>query len=571
MFRNKLRSVITLIMIVLLTVPFFTMPVNAAYENTYKNTGNQRNDIIGVALTQVGYKEGANNYTKYGVWYGKPNSPWCGMFVSWCAKEAGVPTSVMKRSGVANPKNFGLSYKSGKNYKPQKGDLFFKKGFTHVGFVYYTEGEYFYTIEGNTYTSGVTVDCVMIRKRKISDFYFSSPDYSGSSSNSGSSDNSAASSKANTSSKAKCTHKYTTKVESAHPHKEYKVCTKCNKKTYTGENKTVDTCKTCVQAACKHSYGKWKEANDTKHTRTCTKCGIKKTEAHTWKEGKVLKEATCVTDGKQQMVCTDCNAEKTKKIKATGAHKYGELTYVDETTHRKVCKNCDKQVSAKHTVSSKWEHDTIYHWTTCTDCGSRLNTGEHNHPNGCLSACTVCGYTDESGHKLTVNKGYNSESHWDICDKCGTHDNEDVHQYTSDCDEICNTCGYQREVSVPHQDTYHADDAGHWQRCSSCERVTESVSHTADKNANEWDDQLCIHCGYVLRTDDNHVHGFEQVEFDAEKHWGMCACGEEMKPEVHSWDFQTGTCSICGITTEEANKDTSGNFLVVILNRLFGE
>ena len=107
MLTRRFRSLFALVLLIAIVVPLWVTPVEAAYGNTYKNTGNMRNDIIGVALTQVGYKEGSNNYTKYGVWYGLPNSPWCGMFVSWCAKEAGVPTSVLKRTGIANPKNFG--------------------------------------------------------------------------------------------------------------------------------------------------------------------------------------------------------------------------------------------------------------------------------------------------------------------------------------------------------------------------------------------------------------------------------------------------------------------------------
>ena len=75
MSNRNLRSILTLVLIVTLVVPFFATTVNAEYENTYSNTGNMRDDIIGVALTQVGYNEGSNNYTKYGVWYGMPNSP----------------------------------------------------------------------------------------------------------------------------------------------------------------------------------------------------------------------------------------------------------------------------------------------------------------------------------------------------------------------------------------------------------------------------------------------------------------------------------------------------------------
>ena len=58
------------------------LTASAAYENTYTNTGNQRDDIIGVAKTQIGYREGNNNDTKYGDWYGLPNQPWCAMFIS---------------------------------------------------------------------------------------------------------------------------------------------------------------------------------------------------------------------------------------------------------------------------------------------------------------------------------------------------------------------------------------------------------------------------------------------------------------------------------------------------------
>ena len=39
--------------------------------------------IVARALSQVGYKEGENNSSKYGTWYGMPNQSWCAMFVSW--------------------------------------------------------------------------------------------------------------------------------------------------------------------------------------------------------------------------------------------------------------------------------------------------------------------------------------------------------------------------------------------------------------------------------------------------------------------------------------------------------
>lgn len=146
---------------------------DAAYENTYVNTGNQRNDIIGVARTQLGYTEGYNNDTKYGNWYGLPNQPWCAMFVSWCANQAGISTSVMpKISYVPNyfdNSAFTIKYS---DYTPQPGDLFITKSKSHVGLVWYTDGSYFYTIEGNS------SDCVCSHRYAISSYYFAVPNYS---------------------------------------------------------------------------------------------------------------------------------------------------------------------------------------------------------------------------------------------------------------------------------------------------------------------------------------------------------------------------------------------------------
>lgn len=73
------------------------LPVSAAYENTHVNIGNQREDIVSIAETQVGYHEGSlegttsgnNNYTRCNVALYKINDSynyaWCQSFVSCCA------------------------------------------------------------------------------------------------------------------------------------------------------------------------------------------------------------------------------------------------------------------------------------------------------------------------------------------------------------------------------------------------------------------------------------------------------------------------------------------------------
>jgi CHAP domain len=50
------------------------------------------NAVLAVAakFAKEGYKEGKNNDSVFGTWYGLPNNPWCAMFVSYCFVTAGA-------------------------------------------------------------------------------------------------------------------------------------------------------------------------------------------------------------------------------------------------------------------------------------------------------------------------------------------------------------------------------------------------------------------------------------------------------------------------------------------------
>ena len=111
-------------------------------------------DIVDIALSQLGYKEGAGNNTKYGKDTGANMAPWCHSFVSWCAYKAGetkaVPKTASTDAGMAWFKNKGRFKKKG-SYKPKRGDIvYFKTGRSHVGIVEKTKGNTLHTIEGNT-------------------------------------------------------------------------------------------------------------------------------------------------------------------------------------------------------------------------------------------------------------------------------------------------------------------------------------------------------------------------------------------------------------------------------------
>jgi hypothetical protein len=87
--------------------------------------------VIDVAALEVGYKEGANNNTKYGKWYGLNYNPWCAMFVSWCFTKAGLSEHVAASSkkGFASC-DYGLKWFAKKGNlvpvgKARPGDLAF--------------------------------------------------------------------------------------------------------------------------------------------------------------------------------------------------------------------------------------------------------------------------------------------------------------------------------------------------------------------------------------------------------------------------------------------------------------
>lgn len=142
------------------------------YPNTHRNTGKNIADLIAVAKTQIGYTEldtktgypihpDANpGYTKYGASFGNPTGEWCAYFVSWCATNAGIPTSVVPRLGncatTVEWYKKHSEFRDGKSgYKPKAGDIIFfnwSGGATakHIGIVTGVSGDNVYTIEGNT-------------------------------------------------------------------------------------------------------------------------------------------------------------------------------------------------------------------------------------------------------------------------------------------------------------------------------------------------------------------------------------------------------------------------------------
>ena len=143
-------------------------------------SGDQRLDLVNIALSQVGYhegnsvsqldgsnKSGTGNYTEYGYWYGtrvlEQNSgffyEWCAMFIAWSARQARIPKSIINNASYAhagsNPYYFNVTFHPRGTYTPKTGDLVFfdwfatERNWDHVGIVAYVENNRVYTVEGN--------------------------------------------------------------------------------------------------------------------------------------------------------------------------------------------------------------------------------------------------------------------------------------------------------------------------------------------------------------------------------------------------------------------------------------
>lgn len=115
-------------------------------------------NVLQKASNQLGYTEGINNDTKYGVWYGMNYQPWCAMFISYCFSQVGLALPITTSKGFAYC-GFAVDWFKAKGWwhtTPKVGDLIFfnwpnsSEQFDHVGIVELVNGNgTVSTIEGN--------------------------------------------------------------------------------------------------------------------------------------------------------------------------------------------------------------------------------------------------------------------------------------------------------------------------------------------------------------------------------------------------------------------------------------
>ena len=115
--------------------------------------------LINIAKKEIGNNESNKGYLKYMNYYPEdPSQPWCAIFVSWCADQAGfiqsgiIPKYESCSTGVSWFQSKNAFHKEGSGYTPQPGDIVFfgPGGGSHTGIVVKSDANNVYTIEGNT-------------------------------------------------------------------------------------------------------------------------------------------------------------------------------------------------------------------------------------------------------------------------------------------------------------------------------------------------------------------------------------------------------------------------------------
>lgn len=566
-------GLLALVLALTMMVGVMPMSASAAYENTYTNTGNQRDDIIGVAKTQLGYREGANNATKYGTWYGLPNQPWCAMFISWCARQAGIPTSVLKNSAVAAPdaQYFNIPYYDGASYTPQKGDLFFTKSWSHVGLVYYVDGDYFYTIEGNSNNMGSGEGTsVVSNRRKISNFYFGVPNYQGGSTPSH-------------------THSYTSTVTAP---------------TCTSQGYTTHTC-SCGDSytdsyvpALGHSDGAWVTTveptclGEGTEKIYCTRCNAELNSRQIAPLGhdyasEVVTEATCKGKGQMKYVCKRCEFTYYDVIPAKG-HNHEEAIWVTTVAptctasgeQSAYCPDCNELIETRAVEAlghddGKWVitsqpgceskgEETCY----CTRCGKVIDsrpTDALGHDDGTwvvvtkptcredgqeVLFCTRCGKATD---KRTVNALGHDEGVWKIdFEPTANHDGQ-MSRYCTRCDEVLETKSFQMHT---HREGYRetvteatcTTDGIGGIFCADCGAKYDTYVISA--LGHDYNDWYMNNNGTHSRTC-SRCHNFESENCDFEVTVKEATCTEA--------GYTTHVCKICGYTYVDGNVDALGH------------
>ena len=310
---------------------------------------------------------------------------------------------------------------------------------------------------------------------------------------------------------------------------------------------------TGVTVACRHSFGGWTNTDGDNHESSCTVCGQKQTEAHTWDGGAVLKEANCKETGLKKLTCTGCGTVKEEAIPVSDSHTYGSWTQSGETEHSRSCTLCGKAENGAH----NWNWGVVIQAATCqqtgilaqscVDCGREITTAipvaahSYQGATGLNAAehklvCTVCGQETTEAHVFGEAPEHDESGHFYSCTICKYEKDRADHipgpEATETEDQVCTLCGRVLKPRGAHEhdfaEAWITDDSGHWHSCSGCDDRDSLGSHIFDSDC----DTQCNVCRFERLP--AHKPASEWTS-DATGHWHICAgCGEKLDAASHT-------------------------------------
>ncbi len=524
---KKLLSILLVTTLLLTCIPMGAVSVSAAYENTWKNTGDQARDIIGVAQTQLGYTEGSNNSNKYSAAFNHNNVEWCAYFISWCAKEAGISESIINRQGIASPFSgyFNIPNTHGKSdYFPKPGDLVFygpnsKGDHYHVGLVETVNKStgYITTIEGNTNSSGSSTGNIVYRHTRHYQYSsiccYGTPNYTGGT---------------HTCNKGQYVY-----YEAAHPHYSCYKCSICGDVWRNKDEKnSVNTCSSC-----------WKITFDLSQTSVAVKVGESKT-------------ISCVIGGvwpSTQTNLIDWDKDlfnigvETGKITITGKKKgSGSIRMYMWSDSSKNTLIGSKSISVTVNCNHSYSVATCTKPVTCALCGATSGSAlGHTYTNACDTSCNTCSETRTVTHKYTAATCTLPKK----CSICGKTSGSALgHVYTNACDTNCDTCGATRSIK-------HTYD-------SVCDAVCNICGYTRTAKAHDYHEKIptqatcgtagerlyiCKECDYSY-TVTIPATGMHSYTNDCDTSCDIC--GYTRTAKAHDYREKTSKEATCGTAGE---------------------
>lgn len=146
------------------------------------------------------------------------------------------------------------------------------------------------------------------------------------------------------------------------------------------------------------------------------------------------------------------------------------------------------------------------------------------------------------------------------------------------------SCGHKHS----HADSYSSDENYHWNECSCGDKAgveqhswnagSVTVKPTADSEGERT--YTCTVCRAqktekIDKLDEDHVHSYDNLVYDENRHWNECICGKKNGSSSHKWDDgvitkeptetehgeKTFNCTVCGCESKRVLASTGDDGL----------